>query len=121
MTKATKTALALFLTVLIILGCSPGKSSPTTVAFPTGTFINGDWSWEFKADGTFLTSGPIGSETGTYTVSGNQVIITCQCCGEVEGTYTWAFDDNALSFAVMDDTCANRNDVVDGSSWLKQP
>ena len=111
----------LLVVVMIITGCSPSASSPTPVPFPTGTFENGDWSWEFKADGTFLTSGPIGSETGTYQVTGNQVTITCQCCGNVKGTYAWSFDASELSFIAIDDTCSNRKGIVDGSIWSKKP
>ena len=116
-----KFAFILLLVGVIISGCSPETSSSTPVSFPKGTFISGDWSWEFKADGTFLTSGPVGSETGTYQVTGNQITITCQCCENVKGTYLWAFEGSELSFTVIDDTCANRKDVVDGSSWMKKP
>jgi hypothetical protein len=113
----------LFLALLTIVGCSPTKpsSSPTTASFPTGAFVNGDWSWEFKADGTFVSSGQLGSESGTYSVNGDQVVITCQCCGNVEGTYTWFFDGAALKFTAIDDKCANRKDVVDASTWSKKP
>lgn len=116
-----KYALVLFLVVVLITGCSPGTSSPAQVSFPTGTFENGEWSWEFKVDGTFLSSGPIGSEAGTYQVAGNQVTIACQCCGNVEGTYLWAFEGSELSFTVVEDTCANRKDVVDGNAWTMKP
>ena len=118
-----KSAGSLFLVLLIIAGCSPGKpsSSPTPASFPTGAFVNGDWSWEFKADGTFVSSGPSGSENGTYLVSGDRVVITCQCCGEVEGTYKWAFSDMGLKFTSNDDKCANRKNVIDASTWSKKP
>ena len=123
MREWVKSAWLLFLILLIIAGCSPTKpsSSPTPASFPTGAFVNGDWSWEFKADGTFVSSGPPGSESGTYSASGDQVVITCQCCGDVEGTYTWAFDGMALKFAAIDDNCVNRKNVVDASTWSKKP
>jgi hypothetical protein len=116
-------AWVLILVSVIIAGCSPTKPAPTptTVSFPTGAFVNGDWSWEFKADGSFVSGGPLGSESGTYSVSGDQVVITCQCCGDVEGTYTWSFDGMALKFTAIDDKCTNRKDVVDTSTWLKKP
>lgn len=114
---------ATLLVLVLFTGCSADKtsSSPTTTPFPTGSFINGDWSWEFKADGSFVSSGPLGSESGTYSASADQVVITCQCCGDVEGTYTWAFDGMALKFTAMDDQCANRKDVVEASTWSKKP
>ena len=118
MTRAMKYASILLLAMVIITGCSPEASSPTPPPFPTGAFENGEWSWEFKADGTFLSSGPIGSETGTYQVNGNQVTIACECCGDAMGTYTWAFDGSELSFTAVEDPCSNRSDVVDGSTWL---
>jgi hypothetical protein len=118
-----KSAWVLVFLLLIIVGCSPSRSStsPTPDAFPTGAFTNGDWTWEFKADGTFISSGPLGSETGTYSVNGNQIIITCQCCKEVKGTYQWSFDGTALKFIAINDECVNRKDVVDASTWLKKP
>jgi hypothetical protein len=90
-------------------------------AFPTGTFSNGDWQWEFKEDGTSFTSGPIGSETGTYTISGDQITITCQCCGDIAGTYSWTFDGAILGFKAIQDDCENRRGVVDKSQWTKTP
>ncbi len=113
----------LLLGVLAMAGCASPKAPPPTSApsFPAGAFVNGDWAWEFKADGSFNSSGPLGSETGTYTVNGSQVIITCQCCGDAKGTYAWAFDGNTLQFTAIDDSCSNRKGVVNASTWSKKP
>ena len=109
-----------FLVLALFTGCSSKKvvSLPTLASFPTGSFANGDWSWEFKGDGAFVSSGPQGSETGTYSVTGDQVIITCQCCGAVEGIYTWSYDGTKLKFSAVDDKCSDRKNVVDASAWL---
>ena len=128
MRQPIRSTWVLFIVMLIITGCNSTKPLPpptavstTTAAFPVGNFGNGDWSWVFKADGSFISSGPSGRESGTWSVSGDQVVITCQCCGEVKGTYTWAFDGVALKFAAIDDKCTNRRDVVDASTWSKKP
>jgi hypothetical protein len=100
--------------------CAHICTAPTSVSFPTGPFVNGDWSWVFKADGTFVSSGPAGSETGTYTVSNDRVVITCQCCGAVEGIYSWLFDGTALKLNSLNDQCADRKGVVDASTWVRK-
>ena len=106
----------------VAVGCShAGTQAPATATFPTGMFTNGGWTWEFKAGGSFISSGPPGSETGTYIVSGNQVVITCQCCGDIPGTYAWSYSSDALVFKAIEDKCSNRLGVVAAGSWLKNP
>ena len=119
-------ALVFFIILLSFTGCA-SKPSPTLVPsatplpFPTGLFTNTDWSWEFKSDGTFTSSGPQGSETGTYVASGDQVAITCQCCGNVQGTYKWAFSGGTLTFHAIEDQCFNRLNVVTSGIWSLNP
>jgi hypothetical protein len=105
------------------VGCSSRTDppAPSSQSFPTGKFTNQDWSLDFKGDGTYIASGPPGSETGTYTVSANQVVITCQCCGDVAGTYTWNYAGGTLSFKAIDDNCSNRLAVVGAGLWLQTP
>ena len=100
---------------------SPSLEPDGENLFPTGLFTSGEWTWEFKADGTFFNSGPLGSETGTWRTDGEKVIIICQCCGDVEGAYTWALVEETLSFQLVEDDCSNRSDVVNGSEWIRQP
>jgi hypothetical protein len=114
--------------ILLMVGCVPKVAqtqvAPTATAaatFPAGKFMNGNFSWEFNAGGIFTSSGPQGSETGTYTVIGNQVVITCQCCGDVKGTYTWTYTGNALIFKAIEDECTNRLGVVGTGQWVKNP
>jgi len=110
------------LILFFITSCSSTKPpAPAPGAFPTGAFANFAWSWEFKTDGSFVSSGPPGSETGTYAVNGDRVVITCQCCGPVDGTYSWAYDGKALKFTAQEDACTNRKQVLDGSTWMKKP
>ena len=90
--KWVEFSLVIILVAWMVAGCVRKPAAPTetptatALAFPTGHFTNTDWSWDFKADGTFVSSGPQGNETGTYALNGDQVIITCQCCGNVKGT-----------------------------------
>ena len=115
--------LTLGLSMLLLLNsaCGPAPTAASTMTFPTGRYVNAGFSWEFKGDGSFISSGPPGSETGTYVVTANQVVITCQCCGEVAGTYTWTYDGKALSFKAIADKCSNRLKVVAAGPWLITP
>ena len=111
---------------LLAVGCGASAAHPPTAsmvkaAFPTGKFTNGNWSLDFKGDGNYIASGPPGSETGTYRVTGNLVVITCQCCGEVTGNYTWIYDGKTLTFTAIEDKCSNRLGVVAAGQWLKTP
>jgi hypothetical protein len=90
-------------------------------AFPTGKFGNAGWKLDFKADGTYRASGPPGRETGTYAVTGSRVVITCQCCGPVPGSYSWQVDGRVLTFQAIEDACTNRLDVLACGPWLKTP
>jgi hypothetical protein len=81
--------------------------------------------WEFKADGSYVSQGPNASEKGAYTVTGDQIVIKGDHspCGNVKGTYTWAYDGKALSFEALDDRCTDRRNVVVviPGQWLKKP
>ncbi len=124
----TRVALA-FVSVLLlcsVFGCGrkPAPTStavPTAIPFPTGPFTNGDSSWEIRPDGTFTTSGSFGSETGTWSAAGEQVVITCQCCGNVKGTYRWAFNGGTLTLQAVDDQCFNRLNVLTSGIWSLNP
>jgi len=128
--KWAKLAAIAIALVFIVVGCRPATPQPTTplptpgaatTAFPTGTFTMGDWKCEIRADGSYRTYQPMASETGTYTVTGNQVVLIASggSC-RAKGTYTWTFDGKALSFKALDDPCTKRR-MLDGSKWLKQP
>lgn len=126
-------ALVALVLVLATVGCAssatptplPTPGSATTV-FPVGTFTMGIWDWEFRADGTEVASelGVGLREDGKYTVTGNQIVVQDTkgiYCGEPKGIYTWTFDGKVLTFKAIYDPCAERRNVVDGSSYSKKP
>ncbi len=137
--KRVELSLVIVLIAWILAGCAPKPTpvppteTPTApvlptepspavaLAFPTGQFTNTDWSLDFKADNTYTVSGSRVSETGTYTVNGDQVVITCQCCGSVKGTYNWDFDGQTLTFQAVEDACFNRMNVVSSGIWSLNP
>jgi redox-sensitive bicupin YhaK (pirin superfamily) len=111
---------AIVLVALVLSTC--GSQSPTA-EFPVGTFSNGSyWDWEFNSDGTYFTEGPGASERGTYTVTGDQIVIEGDYCEDVKGTYTWSYDGKELNFAAPeDDRCTPRRAVVLSGPWVKEP
>ena len=82
---------------------------PATTDFPTGVFVYGkDHTWEFRSDGTASWKTNRYSGEDTYKVTGNQIVITGDGCGDLEGLYTWDYDGTVLSFRVLRDPCADR-------------
>lgn len=108
--------------VVITVGCVPLVAPPAQPPFPTGTFTGpGIWTTEYNADGSYVARNPDAMERGTYTVTGEQIVLKGDYCGEVEGTYTWTFDGEVLSFTAVDDQCVDRRILVEGGTWLRQP
>jgi len=132
--------------VLTVVGCSPSatQSPPTpaptpvpptqtpapaaavALAFPTGVFTKASYTWEFKADGTWIVElhlqgvDQIGS--GTYTVTGDQFLIqdVLHSCKDTVGTYAWSYDGEVLSIKPVDDKCRDRANMSWGE-WRKEP
>ncbi len=110
------------------IGGSP-NSLPTmgvlVTTFPTGTFrctgTSRDWIWDLNADGTFFSRGTGAEEKGTYTVTGDQITIKGDYCGDVVGTYTWTSDGTLLRFAAPRDACSQRRGIIMDGLWLRQP
>jgi hypothetical protein len=97
----------------------------TTEALPfpvDGTFTKVGYTWEFKADGTYHTTSKYVDSDGVYTLTGDQIAIQEDYvpCKDIVGTYTWTYDGEALSFAVVDDKCRDRLGVVRGK-WRPKP
>ena len=99
---------------------TPAPTATTAATFPIGIFAKANWTWEFKADGSYVSHSPGAGERGTYTATGNQIIVQGDYCGNMKGTYTWAYDGKALSFKALDDRCTGRRNVVVPGQWLKK-
>ena len=105
---------------------SPAPAATTALAFPTGVFTKASYSWEFKADGTWIFElhlqgvDQIGS--GTYTVTGDQIAVLDPqgSCKDTVGTYAWSYDGEVLSITDVNDKCRDRANVSWGK-WRKKP
>jgi quercetin dioxygenase-like cupin family protein len=102
------------------LPATQAPTATTAASFPIGIFAKGNYTWDFKADGSYVSQSSEGGEKGTYTATGNQIIIQGDYCGDVKGTYTWAYDGKALSFNALDDRCTDRLNVIVPGQWLKK-
>ena len=90
--------------------------------FPTGSYTYQDWSWELKADGSYVSRDRQGGgEKGIFTVTGNQISLKGDYCGDITGIYAWAYDGTALTFSAVDDKCTDRLDTVVSAKWVKKP
>ena len=131
--------------VLIVVGCGPSATQPpatptpmpvpptqppaptatTALAFPTGVFTKANFTWEFKADGTYYwQESKSGTDaSGVYTVTGNQIVIKDDLsgCQDVAATYIWAYDGQKLSLKVVDDQCRDRRLMFDQTKWTEKP
>ena len=105
--------------------------APTATAealpFPVdGIFAKASLTWEFKPDGTYVTEGHTqlmnAKFSGTYTVTGDQVVIQDDYvpCKDVVGTYGWTYDGEVLSMTAVDDKCRDRANMARGK-WRKKP
>ena len=98
--------------------------APATTAFPTGTFVSGDATWEFKTDGTNVWRSARFSELGNHTVTGNHFVLKMDFygnCGDDEAIYTWTYDGEVLSFKILRDACPSRNEYVFRTNWTRKP
>ena len=122
--------------VLIVVGCGPtpthllptqppAPTATTALPFPISSFVKANITWEFRADGTYSWKESL-SETeasGTYTVTGNQIVIKDDYapCKDVVATYAWAYDGQKLSLTLVDDACRDRRLTFDQTKWTKKP
>jgi hypothetical protein len=120
--------IALTAFAVLLASCGPSAAKPTTTPaalgdFPVGNFSNSTlaWTWDFKADGSYSSGGPQAAEHGTFTVAGDQISIKGDYCGNIIGTYTWAYDGTALTFQGIHDECTDRAGVVVTGKWVKKP
>jgi len=117
-----------FVLLLIMSACQPGTQNSALPEaslgdFPPGIFQNPtvNWTWEFRADGTYFAQGIFKSERGTFTVTGDQISMKGDHCGEITGTYIWTYEGKALTFNLLDDNCMDRRVVIDNDSWFLTP
>ena len=92
---------------------------PNVQSFPTGTFTKGEWTWNFKGDGTYSSQGPNTNDSGTYTTNGNNITLKGKFCGEANGIYMWTLTGSTLTLTVIEDKCGGRQGVVAGA-WVKK-
>jgi hypothetical protein len=117
-----------FVLLLAVSACQAGtqkngESEALLGDFPPGIFQNlaMNWTLEFYADGTYYGIGVFVSERGAFTVTGDQITMQGDHCGEIKGTYTWTYDGEVLNFSVLDDECMDRRVVIDQGSWVLTP
>lgn len=126
----------LLIAMMLALGttnCGPAAApgqlptpGPATSPFPLGTFTKdeedplGGHTNIFQADGSYIYQGHGRGATGTYSVTGDQIVFKDNYCGSVLGRYTWSFDGSVLSFRMLDDTCAARSGVLHLGMFRKE-
>jgi hypothetical protein len=89
---------------------------------PPGAFVSGEWTLEFKTNGTFSLSGPQSTDSGKYTSTGDRVVITTKNCGNVKGTYLWRFDGvSPMILKAVDDQCSDRLELITSTAWAIEP
>jgi hypothetical protein len=104
----------------------PAPTATVAPAFPTGTLAKSSYTWEFKADGTWILrlhlKGVEEIGSGTYTVTGDQLAIqdAIHSCKGTLGTYAWTYDGEVLTLTEVEDKCRNRAGVAWGR-WRKNP
>jgi inosine-uridine nucleoside N-ribohydrolase len=114
--------------LIVLSGCRPSIPTPAPTEavigdFPIGSFANSyvPWTWQFRSDGTYSVGVPSPVENGTFTVSADQIALKGDYCGEITGTYNWAYDGQALTFTVLDDACHERQYITGSGKWVPTP
>ena len=127
--KSAFVASSIILVSALIAGCGSPEPLPTpgqtSVEFPVGRFAGGlgDEFMFFengKFEHYFQPTGNQVQNSGTYTVTGDQITIINtygSCVGEDEGLYSWTFDGETLDFSVLRDLCSMRKDIIGNYSY----
>ena len=80
---------------------------------------------EFSAQGKFEIGLPSDPRLGSYTVSGDQIVVNLDNgpCVNHPGTYHWEIHGNTLTLKPINDTCtaSARSEDLGGRSWILQP
>lgn len=117
-----------FAVMLIASACQTGTQGQELPDGSLGDFQPGiyqnpatSWSQDFRADGTYFAQGVFKTERGTFAVTGDQIFMQGDICGEVTGTYIWTYNGQDLNFSVVEDECTDRRVVLGNSSWSLTP
>ena len=111
-------------TFVCILLVAAMLSACGSKAFPTGTYTHGDFTHEFRDNGTFTyMSGSEVRTEGTYIIQDDEITFTDNYCNEENAgsaTYKWQYEDASdnLSFDLIgEDLCKDRRDVLSVDWW----
>ncbi len=138
-----RVVLLLMLGAILFSGCAGSdveeQLEPTleptveSESFPTGTFfreIGASYQeFEFSDDGTYTWNLRKGTPAvgGEYDVDGKTLTFLSETalsetfpvsCGDIEGSYSWAFEDKVLLFEVDADDCKQRAEEFDGKEYV---
>jgi hypothetical protein len=121
----------LVITAVVIAACAGDPPE-----FPLGRFeSSGGRAVEFKPDNTYTVGFATASNptfAGTFSVDRDKITVVEQCeastCGaectpgeDVAGTYSWDYEDETLTFEVVDEVCPNRTFDFAGVRYKIQP
>jgi len=112
--------------MLVVSAC---RSVTNNEPFPIGTYAppvqrTAGIEMVFSKDGTYVMSGPqFIPINGTYVLDQDEIVVTDSegLCKDIPGTYTWAFDGQALMFTAVEDNCSIRRVDWQAGPWVKQP
>jgi len=114
------------LAVCSILAISPALAAD----FPPGTYgvKQAPYTLSFDAQGQFhVQQGTTLQVSGTYSVKAGEVHLTdksgpwaCTKAGEETGTYSWKYENGALTFSKVADKCEDRVKSLVNLSWERQ-
>ena len=112
-------SLNLALLLFVLIGCGddptgPGPSIVDTWERDTGI---GLVSLTFLANGTLEATVDDSTNSGTYSIAGNQITLLDDDCGDQAGVYQYSVTATQLTLTLVTDTC-ERADVVPGV-WLR--
>ena len=117
---------ALALVVLLAAACTAGVGAGT---LPLGSYTNDTASFgpmvlTLADGGQYTLSVHNNLIQGTWKVTGDQIELTETkggACTNWPATFKWVLDGNALSFALVNDTCLLNATAFDRQTWIRQP
>jgi major membrane immunogen (membrane-anchored lipoprotein) len=103
-------------TIFCILLFAAALSACSSKEFPTGTYTSGDYTVEYRDDGTFTlwNEGEVSTE-GTYSVTDDEIQFMDSYCAEQDanpGIYKWQHENGRLTCTLIEDPCEGRRNTV---------